>query len=154
MMNYEVPDNPALIEIALWYHDAVYQPKRQDNEKQSARWCEQFLTRQAVAKPERDTVVEHIMATCHDGVPSNRDQALVIDIDLSILGADRARFDEYETQVRKEYRWVPWLLYKRKRKAILQYFLQQPRIYHTPLFFDALEASARQNLIESVNKFS
>jgi predicted metal-dependent HD superfamily phosphohydrolase len=68
-----------------------------------------------------------VMATGHDAVPQGRDQEVLVDIDLSILGATPARFDEYEQQVRAEYAWVPEFLFRRKRRAILGQFLARPR---------------------------
>ena len=84
-----------------------------------------------------------VMATRHTAVPSAQDERLLVDIDLSILGAERARFDEYEQQIRREYAYVPGFLFRRKRREILQGFLDRPAIYSTPYFHDALEARAR-----------
>jgi predicted metal-dependent HD superfamily phosphohydrolase len=75
-----------------------------------------------------------------------------LDVDLAILGADAARFDEYEKQVREEYRWVPAMLYRRTRKAILQGFLSRPTIYRMPLFIERYERPARENLARSLAK--
>jgi hypothetical protein len=36
------------------------------------------------------------MATCHTAKPADADQQLLVDIDLAILGAEPARFAEYE----------------------------------------------------------
>ena len=87
-----------------------------------------------------------IMATRHTAVPSGRDEQLLVDIDLSILGAEGARFDEYEQQIRKEYAYVPGFLFRRKRREILKGFLDRSAIYSTPHFHDMLEARARDNL--------
>jgi predicted metal-dependent HD superfamily phosphohydrolase len=75
---------------------------------------------------------------------------LLVDIDLSILGATPERFDEYEVQVRQEYAWVPGPLFRRKRGEILQAFLVRPSIYSMPWFRQRLEAQARSNLQRSV----
>ena len=87
-----------------------------------------------------------VMATRHTAVPSGQDDRLLVDIDLSILGAERARFDEYEQQIRREYAYVPGFLFRRKRREILTGFLDRPAIYSTPHFHDRLEARARDNL--------
>jgi predicted metal-dependent HD superfamily phosphohydrolase len=85
------------------------------------------------------------MATRHDAVPVDADAQLLVDIDLSILGAERERFDEYERQIRAEYAFVPALIFNAKRRQILRSFLDRPRIYSTPAF-SVLEATARANL--------
>ena len=90
------------------------------------------------------------MATRHDAVPADGDMRLLVDIDLSILGASAARFDEYERQVREEDAWVPSVLFGRTRRKILEQFLERPRIFQTEHFYQAREAAARQNLQRSV----
>jgi predicted metal-dependent HD superfamily phosphohydrolase len=91
-----------------------------------------------------------ILATKHNAAPDSHDAALTVDIDLSILGASATRFDEYETQVRTEYAWVPEEAFREARAKILREFLARPRIYSTDFFYDRLEVSARANLQRSV----
>ena len=93
-----------------------------------------------------------VMATCHDAQPTTADAGLLVDIDLSILGAGPERFDEYEVQVRQEYAWVPGLVFRRKRREILQGFLARPRIYATDPFHRRFEEQARANLQRSVDR--
>ncbi len=142
--------NQPMIEIALWYHDAIYKSKHSANEKKSAFWACAFLTKQGVSRDISNQVYALIMATCHNEIPSNIEQQHIIDIDLSILGSNPERFAEYEKQIRKEYSWVPWFLYKHKRKEVLRSFLQRPRIYHSKLFYEAYEPQARLNIIHSI----
>jgi predicted metal-dependent HD superfamily phosphohydrolase len=73
-------------------------------------------------------------------------------VDLSILGAAPTRFDEYERQVRDEYRHVPELLFRSKRRAVLEGFLQRPHIFNTEAYADALEAQARSSLRRSIDQ--
>lgn len=144
--------HPAEVEMALWFHDAVYDLKARDNEARSAAWAEQALAAAGVASDVRQRVHALIMATCHAALPASDDARLLVDIDLSILGADQERFDEYEVQVRQEYAWVPGLLFRRKRREILQGFLARPRLYETDWFEQRLEAQARSNLQRSVRR--
>jgi predicted metal-dependent HD superfamily phosphohydrolase len=71
---------------------------------------------------------------------------VVVDIDLSILGAPPETFDAYQEAIREEYSWVPGFLYRRKRKKILRSFLTRDRIFTTDFFFGRYEERARQNL--------
>jgi predicted metal-dependent HD superfamily phosphohydrolase len=141
------PEHPAAVELALWFHDAIYDARRQDNEQQSADWARR------IGPPEAaDRVHALIMATRHDAVPSGRDAELLVDIDLSILGAAPERFDEYERQIRQEYSWVPAFVFRRKRGEILEGFLARPAIFNTERFFQKLETAARANLRRSLEQ--
>lgn len=94
-----------------------------------------------------------IMATKHDAAEPAADapdQQLLVDIDLAILGAAPERFAEYGRQVRAEYGWVPGLVYRTKRKAVLKSFLARPRLYGTAHFRERYEAQARRNLAAAV----
>ena len=143
---------PAEVEMALWFHDAIYDVKAGDNEARSAEWAHQALQQAGVAAPHIEKVVEHVMATRHAALPQGNDQQLLVDIDLAILGAARERFNEYEAQVRQEYGWVPAFLFRRKRREILAEFLARDPIYSTPALRAALEQQARLNLHESMQE--
>lgn len=144
-------EHPAEVEIALWFHDAVYDVKVSDNEARSAAWARQALMQSGVCEERVERVEALIMATRHAVAPQGQDQQLLIDIDLSILGAPRSRFDEYEAQVRREYSWVPGMIYRRKRRDVLRGIAQRQHIYSTQALRDSLERSARENLAHSLN---
>ena len=141
---------PGEVELALWFHDAVYDPQGKDNETRSADWACEALAQAGADGEVRQRVRALIMATCHDAEPTDPDARLLVDIDLAILGADPARFAEYGAQVREEYRWVPGWLYRRKRKEVLAGFLDRPAIYGTAWFRERFEVRARENLKSSV----
>jgi predicted metal-dependent HD superfamily phosphohydrolase len=103
-----------------------------------------------VAQDVVDRIRSHIMATRHDALPADADSKVVVDVDLSILGAEPSRYEEFERDVRKEYRWVPRFIYGPKRAAILQSFLDRPRIYQCEPMFERLEAKARTNVSRAV----
>ena len=137
---------PAEVELALWFHDAVYDVKGKDNELRSAQWASSALQQAGASDAICQRVHDLIMATCHTAKPVEADAQLLVDIDLAILGASPGRFAEYDQQVRAEYSWVPALIYGFKRKQVLQSFLQRPQIYSTAHFHQALELQARSNL--------
>ena len=142
---------PAAVELALWFHDAVYDPKAGDNEEQSAamaRIC--FET----GGPSRlaATVSDLVMATKSHNTEAGPDAALMVDVDLSILGQGEQRFAEYEAQIRKEYRSVPKLIFNLKRAEILERFLARSRIYATDFFATKYEQQARRNLEGSIRQ--
>jgi predicted metal-dependent HD superfamily phosphohydrolase len=97
-------------------------------------------------------VSELILATRHATSEGSADHAVLLDTDLSILGASPARFIEYESQVRREYSWVPEEGFRKTRAAILARFLERPRIYATDHFAHLLELQARSNLRNSIER--
>lgn len=143
-------EHPGEVLLALWFHDAIYDPKRDDNEQTSADWGAEGLA----AAGARGQVIARfrqlVLATRHEAQPGSADARLLVDIDLAILGAERQRFDEYEAQVRKEYAHVPDIFLRMARARILKEFLARPSIYSTTTFKQRFEAQARANLSRSL----
>lgn len=142
--------SPGAVGLALFYHDAIYDTHAHDNEEKSAELARGMLANVGAAASLLSYVAELILVTRHAAMPETTDQQLVVDIDLSILGAPQARFDEYERQVRLEYSWVDEPIFRSVRGKILQEFLARPVIYSTASFRDRLERRARENLKRSI----
>ncbi|MDO7896005.1 HD domain-containing protein [Pseudomonas citrulli] len=140
----------AEIDLALWFHDAIYAPRRHDNELRSAQWLDAVARESGLDDATRRRLHDLVMVTRHDGAPATVDEAVLVDTDLAILGASPERFEEYDQQVRREYRHVPWFLYRRKRRQILEGFLARERLYATAAYFDAFEQQARTNLARAI----
>jgi len=141
---------PLEVECALWFHDAIYEPTSSNNESRSADWAGAFLQKHGVASIRIERVRRHVLATQHVSSAPADDSGLVVDIDLAILGSLPERYAEFERDVRREYRWVPAVVYRRKRAQILMSFLDRPRIYHFEPLADRFEARARRNIAEAV----
>ena len=144
-------EHPGEVALALWFHDAIYDVHAHDNEARSADWAREALLEAGADGDAAGRVHALVMATRHDAVPEGRDAELLIDIDLSILGAERPRFDEYERQVQAEYAFVPDEVRLPRRRAILQRFLDRKAIYATARMHALLEAQARANLKRSIS---
>ncbi len=142
----ELASEPAEVELAIWFHDAVYNSHRSDNEEKSAELACELLRRHRVESERIARVHAHIMATRHEAPATTPDSQLVVDIDLSILGGSEEAYARFEENVRKEYRWVPSVIFRRKRAEILESFLARPTIYSTKPFRARYEAQARRNL--------
>ena len=141
----------AEIEMAIWFHDAVYDSTRADNEAQSAAWATQALEGLGLAKAAVVRIDQMIMATAsHAADNLDADAQLMLDIDLGILGASEAAFERYDANIRKEYAWVPEAQYFPRRAQVLRGFLERDAIYGTPALKAALEANARRNLARKV----
>lgn len=142
-------EHPAEVELAIWYHDAVYDAARADNEARSAALATGAMRDAGVPGDARERVERLILATRHEAVPSGVDAQILVDLDLAILGASAERFDEYEAQVRAEYAFVPDAIFRRGRAAVLTTFAERARIYMTPVLHERLERAARANLRRS-----
>ena len=141
---------PEEVELALWFHDAIYRPTSSKNELMSAEWAQRFLRSAGADETKSQRVFDHIMATQHGAGTLSGDTAVVVDIDLSILGRETSEYDIYEHAIRKEYKWVPGPIYRKKRAEILESFLERPTIYETGHFHEKYEVSARENLRRAI----
>jgi predicted metal-dependent HD superfamily phosphohydrolase len=139
--------NESAVELAIWYHDAVYDPRATNNEEASATLAKQVLTSAGVPEPLVDRVSELILSTRHDtSGTSTIEEMVLLDVDLSILGAAPSRFFEYESQIRAEYCWVPEDQFRAARAGILRRFLDRTSIYQLPQVRASREECARRNL--------
>jgi len=143
------------VEAAIWFHDAIYDPRRKDNEEKSAELATARLTG-TTAKDRIARIAAMIRATADHAVPglgdpgAVQDCALFLDMDLAILGSPAAEFEEYEQAVRREYDWVTEPLWIAGRRAVLANFLSRPAIYTTPQFRTSHEAPARRNIADAI----
>ena len=142
--------HPGEVALAVWFHDAVYDTSRHDNEAASADWAARVLAQAGAAAEVVERVRALIMATRHSQAPVTADECLLVDVDLAILGAAPSRFAEYERQIRDEYGFVPEALFREKRGEILRGFLDRPALFATPELSDRFEAAARANLAQAI----
>jgi predicted metal-dependent HD superfamily phosphohydrolase len=148
------------LELAVWFHDAVYEPGRGDNEQASAglalRWSEALglapeLGRRAAAL---------ILTTRHlpppgggqAAAPPRADpaEALLRDIDLAVLGSSRSAYLRYERAIAREYAGMPPESFREGRARLLRELLARPVLYGTPAFRRRLEKRARRNLARAL----
>ncbi len=141
----DLAEAPLQVELAIWYHDAIYDPSRQDNEARSADLAGEVLACAGLDHC-RQAVIDLIMATDHRQPASTHDQRLLVDIDLSILGADASAYRTYTEAVRREYGRFPDALYRPGRAAVLKKFLERPVIFTTEPGRARWEAPARRNI--------
>src|ERR1044072_9446336 len=137
------------VELALWFHDAIYDTSKKDNEKRSAEWARDSVLAAGVSSEKAGRIYELIMATMHNAVPVGQDAEVLVDIDLGILGARADRFDDYEMQVREEYSWVPENLYRAARRKVLEQFVNREWIYSIEPFRSKYEARKRETIPRS-----
>lgn len=141
---------PVAVELALWFHDAIYDPRAKNNERRSADFARTALLACQLDATLVAQVDKLIMLTRHDAAPDTDDGRLLVDIDLAILGAEPDLYGRYEQWVRQEYAHVPHWLYRWGRKRLLRRFLRHPFLYATGHFRQQREAQARHNLHQAI----
>lgn len=134
------------VELALFYHDVVYDARAKDNEQQSIDWFLKDAHDFGIAPEVRDNVAHLIGLTAHHKKAVTLQERVMADCDLSIFAAPREKFDEYDRDIRRESAHVPAAAYRPARRAVLQSFLAQERIFKTKAFNTYYEQRARDNL--------
>lgn len=143
---------PTFFELAIWYHDAIYNVKEKDNEWQSAKLV-QSLFEKYLNKVDLDYINALIMSTeGHTPRAETEDTYLFLDFDLSILAAEKIVYDQYSAAIWQEYK-IAYLkiLYKIGRKKVLKNFLARPKVYFSDLFSKEAEETARKNMALELN---
>ncbi len=136
---------------AILWHDAVYEPGHRDNERQSAKLAQSELTRCGIDRSDTDEVARLIRLTeTHRADRNDRLGALMVSIDLAILGADPERYQAYAADVRLEYSHVPDKLWYSGRALVLQRMLDRDVLFPDAEFRDRLEEQARRNMTAEI----
>lgn len=141
---------PAEVMAALLYHDAVYRLEMSDNELRSADLVREDLARMGADPHAGMRVGRMIMATASHEMVTSPDAQLVLDIDLSILGADEATFDKYEEQIRHEYAFVEKETFRVAWRRVLESFIARRSIFVMPVLYERFEEQARLNLVRAI----
>lgn len=135
--------------LAILFHDFVYDARSSSNEEDSARVaCEETKQLPGI---DSALLVSPILATKRHE-PANTLEQFLVDLDLTILGAEPLRYQEYARAIRQEYAHVPEGAYRTGRSAVLQKFLVRPKLYGTPLIRNRYEAQARENLQREISQ--
>jgi predicted metal-dependent HD superfamily phosphohydrolase len=132
------------VELAAWFHDAIYEVGRDDNEDRSAELALELLA----SSPIRDEVARLVLVTkTHKVADNDVNGAVLCDADLSVLGSDALRYRTYAAAVREEYADVPDEVFKPARAQVLSSLLDGP-LFHTAAGRDRWEQLARRNIVE------
>lgn len=135
------------LEWAIWWHDAIYDPRASDNEARSAELARRDLPGLGASAEDVQEVMRLIRLTAgHEVAPDDRLGAVLVSIDLAVLGAEPAAYDAYARAVREEYSYASDAVWKSGRATVLQRFLAAPVIFPDPELRTALETRARANL--------
>jgi predicted metal-dependent HD superfamily phosphohydrolase len=140
-------DDPDAVRLAAWFHDAVYDPERGDNEERSAWLAERMLADTDVGPRVIAEVARLVRLTAsHAPAPRDHNGHVLCDADLAILAAEPDRYAAYAAAVREEYAFVPDEHFGRGRADVLRALLELPALFHTPEARARLEPRARHNI--------
>lgn len=141
-------NRPQVVELAIWFHDVVYDTRASDNEQRSAAWARNALHAMRVDGHLLAPVEQCVLATQRHEVtsPQVADLPLFLDLDLAILGAHEEIYHRYSQVIRAEYHWVPEAGYRAARAEMLRRFLDRPALFQTPAMAVKFEARARHNI--------
>lgn len=141
-------NNPFVVDLAIWFHDIVYDASNKDNELQSAILFEDLM-RPFIEKEVVEMVRSLILSTYGHKplIPDGNDHQFFLDFDLSILASDQETYRIYSDAIREEYKSLfSFLVYNGGRKKVLHAFLDRKMLYFSEHFRSNCEAMARQNL--------
>jgi predicted metal-dependent HD superfamily phosphohydrolase len=141
--------DPRAVQLAVWFHDVVYDPRATDNEEQSANRVTDWLGARGLSTVVLASVADLVRATDHHteaNTAPDTDVQVLLDADLAILAASEARYRRYASDIRKEYAFVPEAQYRTARVSVLEKFLARPKLFHHPLMIAEGERVARHNL--------
>ncbi|MGH3448314.1 MAG: HD domain-containing protein [Nocardioidaceae bacterium] len=143
--------DPRLTELAAWFHDAVYDVRRDDNEERSAQLCEAALPAYDVHPTDVSEVARLVRLTrTHDPAAQDANGAVLCDADLAVLASDHQRYEDYTARVRSEYRHIGDPVFRRGRAEVLEQLLALPTLFHTKHGREHWEAPARANLLREL----
>lgn len=156
----ETPVQKQIVEVALWWHDAVYVPGERDNEMNSVALFDAVAGNLNTSDDEDDVIRSAIYVTeSHELFPAHvidswTEKQAVIDIDLAILGAHPARYAHYAQSVREEYEFVSDEVWRAGRSTFLRKTLGKPAIFGLEEMRHRFDAQARENMASELETLS
>ncbi|MER6130577.1 hypothetical protein [Streptomyces sp. NPDC001815] len=148
-------DDPDLVRLAAWFHDAVYLPDRSENEERSARLAERALPEAGLSATATTEVARLVRLTVtHAPAADDPNGQVLCDADLAVLASSADAYAAYAAAVREEYAFVPPDAFREGRAAILRQLLDLPRLFHTPYGTREWEGPARHNLTAELDRLT
>ena len=142
-----VDDLDAVV-AAAFFHDAVYEFDRTDNEARSAQLAMDTLHDLGWSRARCEHVSAMIVATEHraDAPVADLDTAVLLAADLAVLGAEPAAYTDSVRRIRRDYAHLDEAHWRAGRSAVVDGFLERSSIYPPELALDGWERRARANL--------
>lgn len=145
--------NADAVELAIWFHDAVYNFPLLDNEKLSADYFMR-MSEKSLADDLRQNIYQQIVVTDHKPRPLNQDQQLLVDIDLSSFGRPWEQFLKDGANVRLELAYQDDDVFYQQQIGFMKQLVARVNFYYTPWFQNKFEHTARANLSRYLESLS
>lgn len=147
----DLTENDAAVELAVWFHDIVYDPLSRTNEEDSADAFRAITAPFALPIGLCQTVGDLILSTKHSSIPETIDAAVLHDVDLSILGSQEDVYSDYCRRIREEYSGYADETYRAGRALFLRKMLGMEWLFCTKPGRERFERSARENLAKELS---
>ena len=140
--------------LSIFFHDIIYIPSRNDNEKESIFIFNKFYQDFKPKNLNKEKVIELITETENHLLNKeySNDINLFLDMDMQIIAQDN--WEDYENKIRNEYCFVDYNIYKIKRKEFLENLEKKEKIFRTKIFFEEFETKARNNIKKIIHKLN
>ncbi len=138
------------VALAIWFHDVIYTAQDNENEYQSALYARHCLKKLNFDSISILKIERLILLTKHPSFPITNDDKYLLDIDLSILGSEPTKYEQYSAAIRKEYQHVPLELYRDTRKKILKSIIDKNSIFETEYFISKFQHQAIENVTREI----
>ncbi len=137
--------NPYAVELAVWFHDVIYNPTSKENEAQSAHYFDKSSS-SVLSSELRGKVRQLILKTTHDSVPETLEEEVLMDIDLSSFGLDWQHFHADGINIRKEQSHLSDQEFYSQQVKFQKSLLDRDRFFYSEYFFNRFEEKARENV--------
>lgn len=142
-----------LIACAIAYHDAVYDPRRRDNEAESAalwRATGAAVDAEGAAwvAATIEATADHLAARAEPGLGEEgwAVRLWVLDLDLTPIGESEAVFAENTMRLRREFAHLDEASWEARRLRLLSRLAAAPRMFRSEALAAVFEAQARANI--------
>lgn len=139
------------VEMALWFHDVIYDPLAGDNEQQSADWYLKYASG-VMSEEFNQRIYELILITQHKEMPQEIAGQYLVDLDLSSFGQAWEEVVIDSDAVRAEYQHLSDQDFISGQKKFLSFLIGRPSIFSTEFFKSRYEAAARRNILRKLDE--
>jgi len=111
------------IQLAILFHDVIYDTKKTDNEEKSAEFMRKhFEPYEGMLSKERLEHIEELILS----TKNHSNKTTIVCLDLEILAAQFSELIEWEHEIFKEYQWAPINKYVNGRVNFLSKYVNRP----------------------------
>ena len=146
-------EQPDAVELAIWFHDIIYNVPTKDNELKSAELFRR-LTEDRIDPVLGQNVYDLILITMHKVWPIRSDEQLLVDIDLSSFALPWEQFREDSQNVREEFSDKSDQEFYSSHVKFIRSLLNRPSFFTSTFFRAQYELNARKNIEELLKQLN